>query len=123
MKSRRHGLMLSGLTALILLGTTTAWALPSAPLESSLQAVVAQTPLPPMKNDKGEEMKPPFKDQEQAQCVSKCQEPMTRCMNRCKKGDSTCVNRCAEKTMSCNRGCGMRVPNPNDVRNAQGHGH
>lgn len=119
MKSRR-GLMLTGLTALLVLGTTTAWALPSAPLEQSLKAVVGSTPLQPVKNDKGEEMKPPFQDQEQAQCVSKCQEPMGRCMNQCKKNDSGCPSRCAEKMVSCNRGCGMKVPSPNDVRKAQG---
>lgn len=96
-----------------------AWALPASPGAHALNAAVAATPLQPVKNDQGEEMKPPFQDQEQAQCVSKCQEPMGRCMNQCKKGDNGCPGKCAEKMVSCSRGCGMKVPNAKDAKNAQ----
>ncbi|MFB1484818.1 hypothetical protein [Corallococcus sp. RDP092CA] len=111
--------LLMGLSALCLFAAPRAQALPASPASQSLNALVAATPLQPVKNDQGEEMKPPFQDQEQAQCVSKCQEPMGRCMNQCKKGDNGCPSKCAEKMVSCSRGCGMKVPNANSVKNAQ----
>ncbi|RKH70526.1 hypothetical protein [Corallococcus aberystwythensis] len=120
--------LLMGLCALVLLAAPAAWALPASAVSQSLNALVAATPLQPVKNDQGEEMKPPFQSQEQAQCVSKCQEPMGRCINQCKKGDHGCPARCAEKMVSCNRGCGMKVLSPKDAKNAQnvrrkGSGH